>query len=89
MVTNYIYQNIGDFITYSSESLSSIIVGSQNAIKVLGQGSVQIEFLLNDESINEVFLTNMLHIPGFETNLISAIALMSKELSILLAEPIC
>ena len=76
-------------MTYSSESLSSITVGGQNAVKVLGRGSVQIDFLLNDGSINEVFLTNVLHVPDFGTNLVSVMALMSKGLSILLTEPTC
>ena len=76
-------------MTYSSESLSSIMVGGQNTIKVLGRGSVRIEFLLNNGSINEVLLTNVLHVPAFGTNLVSAIALMEKGLSILLTEPMC
>jgi hypothetical protein len=87
--TNHICQSKENFVTYSAESLSSITVGGSNAVKVSGRGSIRIEFLLSDGSINEVLLTNVLYVPDFGTNLVSATALMSKGLSIMLAEPTC
>jgi hypothetical protein len=71
--TNHIYQSKEDFVFYNSVT-SSITVGRQNAVKVLGRGSIRIEFLLGDGSINEVLLTNVLHAPQFGTNLVSATA---------------
>src|SRR4051794_40763773 len=50
---------------------------------------VRIEFLLKNKGTNKVLLTNVLHALNFGTNLVSAMALISKGLSIFLAESIC
>jgi hypothetical protein len=85
---NHICQNKDDFVTYIPET-STITVGGQNAIKVLGCDIARIEFQLSDGSINEVHLTNTLYAFTFGTNVILVTALTSKGLSISLAKPLC
>ena len=77
-----------DFIDYQPYK-AGVIIADGNTVQIIGRGTVEMEWLLPDGSTNNMFLEDVLHVPGLTCGLFSISQATRKGLDVVFSRDSC